>query len=141
MRHNNNCILKVDKEFLKPCDGIEIQMVSRLIEKKNVRITKKCLCKKNLDLCSTWHICHKIVVLLSCDSKSVKKSSSIRFSIPAVHISKLSFKLAGADTIFVGEILFHIYSIFFLHDIVKTLVTHDYSVKNCKFIILKVILL
>ena len=43
MGYHDNGILEVDQEFLQPCDRIQIQMVGRLVEKQDVRITEQCL--------------------------------------------------------------------------------------------------
>ena len=45
MGYNDNGILEVDEEFFKPCNRIEIQVVRRLVEKQNVRITEQCFRK------------------------------------------------------------------------------------------------
>ena len=47
MGHYNDSILKVDQELLQPFDGIQVQVVGRLIQKKNIRIAEQSLCKKN----------------------------------------------------------------------------------------------
>ena len=77
MRYNDNRVLKVDEEFLKPCDGIHIKVVCRLIQKKYIRIAKKGLGKKHLDLESTIQILHQAVVILCAYSKSVQECGSI----------------------------------------------------------------
>ena len=50
MGYNDDGIVKVDQEFLKPCDRIEIQVVGRLVEKQDIRVSEKCLCQKDFDL-------------------------------------------------------------------------------------------
>ena len=40
MGYHDNGILKVDQELLKPCDRVEIQMVRRLVEEQNIRISE-----------------------------------------------------------------------------------------------------
>ena len=42
MGYDDNGILKVNEEFLQPCDRIEIQVVGRLVEKQDVRVTEQC---------------------------------------------------------------------------------------------------
>ena len=50
MGYNDDGIVKVDQEFFQPFNSRKIQMVGRLIQKKDIRISEKSLCKKNLDL-------------------------------------------------------------------------------------------
>ena len=40
MGYHNNCIFKIDQEFFQPCNSVQIQVVGRLIQKQNVRISK-----------------------------------------------------------------------------------------------------
>ena len=40
MGYHDNSILKVDQELLKPCDRVEIQMVRRLIEEQDIRVSE-----------------------------------------------------------------------------------------------------
>ena len=40
MGYHNNGILEVDQELLKPCDRVEIQMVRRLVEEQDIRISE-----------------------------------------------------------------------------------------------------
>ena len=41
MGYNDDGIVKVDQEFLEPFDRREIQVVGRLIEEQDVRVSKK----------------------------------------------------------------------------------------------------
>ena len=50
VRHHDNGIFKVNQKFLKPCDGVQIQVVGRLVQKKDIRVAEKRLGKKNLYL-------------------------------------------------------------------------------------------
>ena len=71
MGNYDNGIVKVDQEFFQPCDRIQIQVVGRLVQKKDIRITEKCLCKKDFDLLCTGQFAHHIVVKFCLDSKSI----------------------------------------------------------------------
>ena len=48
MGYNDDSVVKVDQEFFEPFNSRQIKVVGRLIQKKNVRITKQCLRQKNL---------------------------------------------------------------------------------------------
>ncbi len=47
MGDDDNGVVKADQEFLQPCDGVQIQMVRRLIQEQDVRVAKKCLREKD----------------------------------------------------------------------------------------------
>ena len=74
MRYNDDSVLKVNKELLKPCDGIKIQVVGRLVEEQYIGVTKKSSCKKDLDLLITVKFFHELIMILSFNTKSVKKA-------------------------------------------------------------------
>ena len=59
----------------------------------------------------------------------------------SVHGSELSLKLCSLDSILVCELFLHVDCVFFLHDVIKALVSHDNSVENCVLVVFKVILL
>ena len=51
-------------------------------------------------------------------------------------------RLAASDSASqLGEILFHINGVFFLHDLVKSGISHDDRIQNRKSVILKMVLL
>ena len=140
MGYYDHRVLEIDQKLLQPGNRIQIQVVGRLIEQKNIRIAEESLGKKNLDLDVTVHISHLLIMKLCTNAKSVQKSCCIRLSIPAVHFSEFSFQLTGTDTILIGKVFLHIDGFLLLHNIVKSLVTHHNRIQNRKCIILKVIL-
>ena len=141
MGYYDNRIVKIDQELLQPFDSRKIQVVGRLIKKKDIRISEKSLCKKNLDLHTTGKVCHLCIVELSVDSETVEKSSSIGLCFPSVHLCKLTLKLAGTDAIFVCEIFLCVNGFFLFHDLIESFITHDDSIQNRISIIFEVILL
>ena len=71
MGYYDNRIVKIDQELLQPFDSRKIQVVGRLIKKKDIRISEKSLCKKNLDLHTTGKVCHLCIVELGVDAETV----------------------------------------------------------------------
>ena len=70
MGYDNDCILEIDQEFLQPCNGIEVQVVCRLVEEQNVRASEERSCKKNLHLLGTVQITHLLIVILILNAKA-----------------------------------------------------------------------
>ena len=141
MGYDDDCILKIDQEFFQPGDGVQIQMVGRLIQKQNVRVAEQCLGKKNLDLFRAIQVLHNLIVIFRGNAKAVQKSSGIGFCLPSVHGGEFRLQLAGFYAIFIGEIFFGIDGFLFLHNLIKSGVSHHYSVQDGIFVILEVILL
>ena len=71
MGNNDNRIFKFDQKFFQPCDRIQIQMVGRLIQKQDIRVTEQRFGKQYLDLIVTAEIAHHRVVQLGTDTETV----------------------------------------------------------------------
>ena len=141
MGYYDNGIIKIDQEFLQPFNSRKVQMVGRLIQKKDIRISEEGLCKKDLDFHTTGKVCHLCIVELGVNTKAVQKSSGIGFCFPAIHLRKFALKLASTDTIFVCKIFFCVNGLFFFHDLIESFITHDNSIQNRIGIIFEMILL
>ena len=102
--------------------------------------TAKSSGKKNFDLFCTVQILHKRVVLLCWNTETVKQSGGIAFRIPSVHLGKFCFQFGSTNSVFIGEVFFHIDGIFFFHDVIKTLISHDNGIKNTEFVVFEVVL-
>ena len=71
MADYNHRIFKVNEEVLKPLNGNQIQVVCRLIEKQDIRISEKSLRKKHLNLLGALQLVHHLVVQRRFDSQTV----------------------------------------------------------------------
>ena len=140
MGDNDDRVIKVDQKFFKPCDRIQIQMVGRLIKEKDIRISEEGFCKKNFHFLSAVEIFHNSIVKVRFNSQTIKKNGRITFSFPSVQFGKFAFKLTGTHTILFCEIFFHIDRIFFLHNLIKAGITHDYCVQYLTVIIFIMVL-
>ena len=68
MGYDDNGILEVDEELLEPLDGVEIEVVGRLVEEQDVRITEQRLREEDLDLLGALQLVHLIVVEICADA-------------------------------------------------------------------------
>ena len=71
MGYNDDSVVKVDQEFFEPFNSGQVKVVGRLIQKKNVRITKQCLRQKNFDLLAAGQVRHLCVVQFRLNAKAV----------------------------------------------------------------------
>ena len=71
VRDNDNGIFKVNQKLLKPCNGIQIQMVGRLVQKQDIGIAEQSFGKQNLNFYVTIQVLHKRVVVVGIDTKTV----------------------------------------------------------------------
>ena len=116
-------------------------MVCRLIQKQDVRVTKKCLRKKYLDLQVAIKFAHHLIMDICIYTKSVQKCCGITLRIPAIHLCKFCLKFGCTDTVFIREVLFRINCVLFLHNIIQALISHDNCVEYHILVVFEVILL
>ena len=130
MGYNDDGIVKIDQEFFEPFNSRQIQVVGRFVKEQNVRISEKCLCKKDFDLLASGQVSHLSVVDFGFDSESVQKGGSIRFCFPSVHLSEFTLEFAGANAVFVSEVFFGIDGFFFFHDLIQSGISHNNGIQN-----------
>lgn len=100
MGYNDDSVVKVDQEFFEPFNSRQIKVVGRLIQKKNVRITKQCLRQKNFDLLASCKVSHLGIVEIGFNSKTidgVKVLDNISFTLG--HDDKVAFVGANEQAI------------------------------------------
>ena len=73
MGDNDHDVVKVDQEFFQPPDRIQIQMIGRLIQQKDIRVAEQGTGKQNLYLLIAGQILHQDVMLLCWDPEAVQK--------------------------------------------------------------------
>ena len=71
MGHHDDRIVEIDQKFFQPCDGIEIQMVGRLVEQQDIRVAKESLSEEYLHLLITVQILHITIMKLRSDPQTV----------------------------------------------------------------------
>ena len=71
MGYHDNCVLKVNQKLLQPRNGVQVQVVGRLIQKQNVRVAEQGLGKKYLYLLSAQKGAHLRIVQVRLNAKSV----------------------------------------------------------------------
>ncbi len=141
MGYHDDGILKVDQELLQPVDGIQIQMVGRLVQKQDVRIAKQGSSQQDLDPLRAVQAAHLGIVKGRIDTKAVQQCLCVGLRIPSVHLGKFGLQLAGLDAVLVGEVFLCIEGILLLHDLIQAGVAHDDGIQYSIGIVLEVILL
>ena len=141
VRHHDDRVFEVDKELLQPSDGIEIQMVRRLVQKKDVGVSEQGPGKKHLHLQGAVQVLHQRVVVIRLHAETIEQVRRIALGVPAVHRGEFRFQIRRLDAVFVREVLLRVEDLLLLHDIVEALVAHDHRIDNGVIIILEVVLL
>ena len=118
MGDHDDSIFEVDQEFLEPADGVEIQMVRRLVQQQDVRISEQRPRQQDLDLQGTVQVLHQRIVVIRLHAKAVQEVRGITLRIPAVHVGKFRLQLCGFNAVLGGEVLLCVEQFLLLHDVV-----------------------
>ena len=78
---------------------------------------------------------------VSLDAEAVKERLRIGLGFPAVHLREFAFQFAGADAVLIGEILFGIEGVLFLHDFKKSGIALDDSIQDHLAVVFILVLL
>jgi len=71
MGHHDYRILKINQELFQPCNGIQVQMVGRLVQKQYIRIAEQGLGQQHLYLLGAQQAAHLGIVKVSLNTKAV----------------------------------------------------------------------
>ena len=52
------------EHVFEPADGVDIQVIGRLVEQQNVRVGKQCLSQQHAQLPARRHFAHRAIVLV-----------------------------------------------------------------------------
>ena len=131
MRYNDDGALIICQKIFQPCNGMNVQMVGRLVKQHDIRLAKQRLCQQNLDLFCVGAVLHAAVQNVIClESQTLQQASRFGICIPAVQLCKFCFQLCSAVAVFLGKWILGIQRIFFLHDFIQALVALNNRVYN-----------
>jgi len=131
----------VEDEILEPVDGLDVEVVGRLVEHDDVGLAEQRLREQHLDLQPRVSIAHEVIVELDRDAETLQQLRRIGFRFPAVHVGKLGLQLARAHAVLLGKVGLFVERILLLHHVIQMLVAHDDGVENGIGVILVLVLL
>ena len=141
MRDDDDDVGEIDEELLQPCNGVKVQMVRRLVEKKDVGAAEQGSCQKDLDLLRTVQIPDLPVVVLVLNAEAVQEGFGVGLCLIPAHLGVFALELRGADAVLVREIGLCIELVLLLADLVKLLVALDDGIQNDLIVVFLVVLL
>ena len=83
---------------------------------------------------------HLLLVQVFLDAQILEQLSRIRFSLPAIHFSKLQFQVSCFIAIFLSHFRLRVETLTLFHVFPKGLMPHEYSVHYAVVIIFEVVL-
>ncbi len=135
MADGNDHAGEVQQEVLQPVDGLDVQVVGRLVQHDNVGVAEEGLSQQYLHLETGVNGGHLVIVKLCTNTKALQQPGGIGFRFPAAHFRKLRFQVGGPEAVLVGKVGLFVDGVLFLHHVVQMLVAHDHGVQNREIII------
>ena len=125
MADDDDRVVEVGQEVLKPVDALKVEVVGRLVQKQDVRVSEEGLSQKDADLEVVLDLLHLLLVEACRDAKAVEHLGSLALGFPAAHLGELALKLGGADAVLLAEVRLRVDLITLLHDAVELVIAHD----------------
>ena len=104
MRNDDQRPFVAAEEVLEPVDGVEVQVVGRLVEQQRRGISKQCLREEHAHLLPALQLAHRPLVQRVEDIKTLQQHSGVAFGRVAVLLADDPLELAEAHPVLVGHI-------------------------------------
>ena len=140
MADDNHRIGEIQQEVFQPADGLNIQVVGRLVQQQDIRAAEQRLRQQNLDLLTAVQFAHQHMLHIQADAQTGEDHLRVAFGLPAIQLGELTLQLAGTFAVFIGEVLLGIEFVLFTHDLIEAAVAHDDSLQNLEIIKLEMVL-
>ena len=131
----------IHQEVFQPDDAVQVQVVCRLVQQDNVGMAEQSLRKQHFDLQTRVDVAHQVFVQGNVHAESLQDPRSVAFGFPAAQFRKFLFELGSADPVLITEVFLVVDGVLLFAAVVKTLVSHDDGVENCKVVIQALVLL
>ena len=112
-------MLEVGEVVLQPRDGLQVQVVGRLVEQQVVRLSEEGTSQQDTHLLLTAQVFHHGVVQILLDAQAAQQVGRIALSVPSLHLSELLLQFRDANAIFIAEIGLRIEGVLLAHDLPK----------------------
>ena len=122
--HDDDRVGEVGQEVGQPVHRRRVQVVRRLIQQQDVRITEQGLRQEDLHLFRSGKLLHKLVVKVFLDAHVGKQFGSVTVSRPAPHLPVLVLQFGGLHAIGLRSLGVHVDGVLLLLDGVEFLVPH-----------------
>ena len=129
------------QKVLQPGDGVNVQVVGRLVHEDDIRIAEQRLRQQDFHLFVTGQVRHLLIEQTFRQTQTLDQLRGVCLCLPAVQFGKLRLQLRCQDAVLFGEVLLGVESVFLLHDVIQPLVAHDNGIQDSVCVVGEVILL
>jgi hypothetical protein len=104
VRDDDHGRLALVEDVLQPADGVDVEVVGRLVEQQDVRVGEQRLHQQHAQLPARRHLAHRAVVLVGRDAGAEQQFAGARFGGVAVVFGVVMFELGGAHVVVLARI-------------------------------------
>ena len=138
---DENALLKRTQVFFQPLNGVEVEVVGRLVEQQVVGVSEERLGQHYAYLFIITDVGHLRVVRVFLDAQVLQQLCGLALGFPAIHFGKGHLEFGGAVAVFLGHLVLGVEGFALLHVLPEGLVSHEHGVHHAVFVVLEVVLL
>ena len=132
-------IARVEDVF-QPADGVDVEVVGRLVQQQDVRIGEQRLRQQHAQLEAGRDFAHRPVVQLDRDAHAEQQLAGARFGGVAVVFGELRFQIGGAHVVFLGGIRIGVDRIALRHRLPHLGVAHHHHIQHAHVLVGELVL-
>ncbi len=140
MGNDHHGAVTCGEDVFQPADGVDVQVVGRLVEQQHVRVREQRLGQQHTQLPARCHFAHRAEVLLQRNTQAQQQLTGTGFGGVAVHLGELGFQLGDGHAVFFGHFRQRVDTIAFGLDLPQLAVAHDHRVDHGEFLVGELVL-
>ena len=130
VRDDDERAVVAPEEFFEPVDGIEVQMVRRLVEEERFGVAEERLSQQHAHFLSALQLAHLPLVQRIRDVEPLQQHRGIAVGGVAVLFADDAFEFAEAHAVFIRHLGFLVQRVTLGHRAPETAVAHDHGVED-----------
>ena len=134
MRDDDQRAFVAHQEVLQPVDGVEVEVVGRLVEQQRLRLAEQRLREQHADLLAALQLLHLPLVQLVGDVEARQQDGGVALGAVAVFLADDALEFAEAHAVLVGHVGLVVQPIAFLECRPQARVTHDHRVDDAELV-------
>ena len=141
MADDDHRVGEADEELLQPGDGLDIQVVGRLVEQEDVRVAEQGLGKEHAHLVACLEFLHAQPGQVLADAQAAEQHPGLGLGLVAVQLAELDLQVAAADAVRLGQLGLGVEQLAFAAQVVEPLVPADNRVEHGLLVVDELVLL
>ncbi|MCY1292592.1 hypothetical protein D9M70_418250 [compost metagenome] len=128
------------QHVFQPTDGVDVQVVGRLVEQQHFRIGEQCLGQQHAQLPARRHFAHRPEMLFQLNAQAEQQFAGAGFGGVAVHLGELGFQLGHRHAVLFAHFRQRIDALAFGLHPPQLGVAHDHGVDHRELLVGELIL-